>query len=58
MNFVVKKICENGVRVVGTFNNHKEALEKKQELLDSQEFSECFIEIIAPEGFQLAGAGA
>jgi len=51
MNFVVKKICENGVRVVGTFNNHKEALEKKQELLDSQEFSECFIEIIAPKVF-------
>lgn len=58
MNFVVKKICENGVRVVGTFNNHEEALDKKQELLDSQEFSECFIEIIAPEGFQLAGVGA
>jgi hypothetical protein len=55
MKFIVKKLCENGVRVVAEFNTYEAALAKKAELLARQEFSECFIDIVAPQGFQIAG---
>lgn len=55
MKFIVKKLCENGVRVVAEFDTYEAALAKKEELLAQQEFSECFIDIVAPQGFQIAG---
>lgn len=58
MKFIVKKLCEVGIRVVAEFDSYEAALAKKEELLAKQEFSECFIDIEAPEGFKLAGMGA
>lgn len=57
MKFIVKKLCETGARVVAEFDNYDAALAKAQELKEAQEFSECFIDIVAPKGFKLAGLG-
>jgi hypothetical protein len=58
VKFIVKEICETGIQVVGKFDTYEEALAAKEDLLSDQEFSECFVEIIPPQGFQLAGIGA
>ena len=57
MEFIVKKICERGVRVVEIFDSYEAALAKAAELKEAQEFSECFIDIQAPQGFKVAGMG-
>lgn len=54
MKFKVKKLCETGARVVAEFDNYEAALAKAQELKEAQEFSECFIDIVAPKRFKLA----
>ena len=58
MEFILKKICESGVRIVGKYDSYEAAIAKKAEIYEQQEFSECFIDIQAPEGFCIAGMGA
>ena len=58
MEFILKKICSSGVRIIGKYDSYEAAIAKKAEIYKQQEFSECFIDIRAPEGFEIAGLGA
>jgi hypothetical protein len=58
MNFILKKIDAYAVRIVGEFDSFADAFAAKEKIYANNEFTECFIDIVAPEGQVLAPLGA
>ena len=55
--FILKQIDAFAVRVVGKFESFEEAFAAKEAVYAKNEFMECFIDIVAPEGFRVGSLG-